>query len=127
MAKRKFTNFVPRPKPRKRPRRHSKSLNKHKKRSYKPYNRQGRWQNKINDYPIVMKEKIITLKVNGAAQGQWSHLLLELNLMKKAWKSYGVNVNLKAHSIKKIIEKGTSVNDPGRNSKRVQQNKRPKA
>ncbi len=33
MAKRKFTNFVPRPKPRKRPRRHTKSLNKHKKRS----------------------------------------------------------------------------------------------
>ena len=29
MAKRKFTNFIPRPKPRKRPRRHSKSLNKH--------------------------------------------------------------------------------------------------
>ena len=28
MAKRKFTNFIPRPKPRKRPRRHSKSLNK---------------------------------------------------------------------------------------------------
>ena len=41
MAKRKFTNFVPRPKPRKRPRRHAKSLNKSKKRSYKPYNRQG--------------------------------------------------------------------------------------
>ena len=74
-----------------------------------------------------MKEKIITIKVNGALQGQWSSLLLELNLMKKAWKSYGVDVNLKAHSIKKIIEKGTSVNDPGRNSKRVQQNKRPKA
>ena len=31
MAKRKFTNFVPRPKPRKRPGRHTKSLNKHKK------------------------------------------------------------------------------------------------
>ena len=30
-----------------------------------------------------MKEKIITIKVNGASQGQWSHLLLELNLMKK--------------------------------------------
>ena len=44
MAKRKFTNFVPRPKPRKRPRRHTKSLNKHKKRSHKPYNRQGRKQ-----------------------------------------------------------------------------------
>ena len=44
MAKRKFVNFTPRPKPRKRPRRHAKSLNKHKKRSYKPYNRQGRKQ-----------------------------------------------------------------------------------
>ena len=70
--------------------------------------------------------KTVTLNVNGISQGQWSTFLLELNLMKKAWKSYGVNVNLKAHSIKKIIEKGTSVNDPGRNSKRVQQNKRSK-
>ena len=26
-------------------------------------------------------------------QGQWSNLLLELNLMKKAWKSYGVDMN----------------------------------
>ena len=71
--------------------------------------------------------KTVTLNVDGISQGQWSTFLLELNLMKKAWKSYGVSVNLKAHSIKKIIEKGTSVNDPGRNSKRVQQNKRPKA
>jgi hypothetical protein len=70
--------------------------------------------------------KTVTLNVNGISQGQWSTFLLELNLMKKAWKSYGVDVNLKAHSIKKIIEKGTSVNDPGRNSKRVQQNKRSK-
>jgi hypothetical protein len=30
-----------------------------------------------------MKEKIITIKVDGAAQGQWSSLLLELNLIKK--------------------------------------------
>ena len=35
-----------------------------------------------------MKDKIITIKVDGAAQGQWSSLLLELNLMKQAWKSY---------------------------------------
>ena len=42
MAKRKFVNFIPRPKPRKRPRRHKKSLNKNEKRSYKKYNRQGR-------------------------------------------------------------------------------------
>ena len=42
MAKRKFTNFVPRPKPRKRQGRHKKSLNKNEKRSFKKYNRQGR-------------------------------------------------------------------------------------
>ena len=54
-----------------------------------------------------MKEKIITLKVNGALQGQWSHLLLELNLMKKAWKSYGVDVHLSAPGLKKIIDWGT--------------------
>jgi|TARA_B100000424_G_C22603910_1_gene337187 hypothetical protein len=42
MAKRKFKDFIPREKPKKRPRRHTKSLNKHKKRSYKKYNRQGR-------------------------------------------------------------------------------------
>ncbi len=42
MAKRKFVNFVPRPKPRKRPRRHKKSLSKSEKRSFKKYNRQGR-------------------------------------------------------------------------------------
>ena len=37
MAKRKFVNFIPRPKPRKRPGRHTKRLNKHKKRCYKVY------------------------------------------------------------------------------------------
>jgi len=42
MAKRSFKNFVPRPKPRKRPGRHKKSLNKNEKRSFKKYNRQGR-------------------------------------------------------------------------------------
>ena len=42
MAKRKFTNFVPRPKPRKRPRVHKKRKNKNEKRSFKKYNRQGR-------------------------------------------------------------------------------------
>ena len=70
-----------------------------------------------------MKEKIITIKVDGAAQGQWSSLLLELNLMKQAWKSYGVDINLKAHSLKRILEKGTSNGDINRevrrNSKKV--------
>jgi len=42
MARVKFTHFEPRPKPRKRPRRHKKNLNKHEKLSFKKYNRQGR-------------------------------------------------------------------------------------
>ena len=58
-----------------------------------------------------MKEKIITIKVDGALQGQWSSLLLELNLMKQAWKSYGVNINLKAPGLKNVLTHGTKVND----------------
>lgn len=41
MAK-KFKDFIPRPKPRKRPGRHKKRMNKNEKRSSKKYNRQGR-------------------------------------------------------------------------------------
>ena len=52
--------------------------------------------------------KTVTINVEGISQGQWSTFLLELNLMKKAWRSYGVDVELKAHSINKIITLGTS-------------------
>ena len=73
--------------------------------------------------------KTVTLDVEGISQGQWSTFLLELNLMKKAWRSYGVDVTLKAHSINKIIAQGTANADTiarnRRNSKRLQQNKRP--
>ena len=65
-----------------------------------------------------MKEKIITLKVNGAAQGQWSSLLLEINLMKKAWKSYGVDINMKASGLKNVLKYGTRLNDGSDTSKR---------
>ena len=65
-----------------------------------------------------MKEKIITLKVEGAAQGQWSHLLLELNLMKKAWKPYGVNINMRASGLKNVLNYGTRRHDGSDNSKR---------
>ena len=65
-----------------------------------------------------MKEKIITLKVNGAAQGQWSSLLLELNLMKQAWKSYGVDIKMSASGLKNVLNFGTRVNDGSDTSKR---------
>jgi uncharacterized protein (UPF0303 family) len=55
--------------------------------------------------------KTVTLNVDGISQGQWSTFLLELNLMKKAWRPYGVDVKLKAHSINKIITQGTSIGE----------------
>jgi hypothetical protein len=85
--------------------------------------------NPNKSYIVGMKEKIITMKVNGANQGQWSNLLLELNLMKKAWKSYGVDMSLKAPGLKSTILWGTRVSEYNRPSrrpgKRVQPNKRP--
>ena len=65
-----------------------------------------------------MKEKIITLKVEDAAQGQWSSLLLELNLIKQAWKSYGVNINMKAPGLKNVLTHGTRVNDDAKKVRR---------
>jgi len=52
--------------------------------------------------------KKVTLKVEGTSQSQWSTFILELNLMKKAWKRYGVEVDLKTPNINKIISQGTS-------------------
>jgi hypothetical protein len=52
--------------------------------------------------------KTITLNVEGASQGQWSTFVLELNIMKKMWRSYGVDVDLKTKSLKRIIAQGTS-------------------
>ena len=79
-----------------------------------------------------MKEKIktVTLNVGGISQGQWSTFLLELNLMKKAWKPYGVTVDLKANRLKSIIEKGTrngeTINQNKRSSYRLSKNRRRK-
>ena len=65
-----------------------------------------------------MKDKIITIKVDGALQGQWSSILLELNLMKRAWKSYGVDINMKASGLKNVLNYGTRLNDGSDTSKR---------
>ncbi len=65
-----------------------------------------------------MKEKIITIKVDGALQGQWSSLLLELNLMKQAWKSYGVDITMKASGLKNVLNYGTKVHDDTKRNRR---------
>ena len=76
-----------------------------------------------------MKEKIITIKPKGISQKQWASFLLELNLMKKAWRPYGVNVEIKAPGLKNIIKWGTPINnDTKRNrrtSNKVEQDERP--
>ena len=76
-----------------------------------------------------MKEKIITIKPKGISQKQWASFLLELNLMKKAWKSYGVDVEIKAPGLKNVIKWGTTINnEPKRNrrtSNSVEQDERP--
>ena len=54
-----------------------------------------------------MKEKKVTISTKGASVKQFSDLILELNLMKKAWRPYGVTINIQAPGIKKIIAWGT--------------------
>ncbi len=56
-----------------------------------------------------MSEKKLVLQATGATQKQWGVLVLELNILKKAWKSYGVDINLSGHGVKSIIEKGTRI------------------
>jgi hypothetical protein len=56
-----------------------------------------------------MSEKKLTLKATGVTQKQWGVLVLELNILKKAWKSYGVDIDLSGHGIKSIVEKGTRI------------------
>ena len=75
-----------------------------------------------------MKEKIITIKPKGISQKQLSVFILELNLMKRAWKSYGVHMEIKAPGLKSIINWGTkkygTITEVRRSSKSVQQNQR---
>jgi hypothetical protein len=52
--------------------------------------------------------KKITITSKDISQKQWSQLVLELNLMKKAWSSYA-SIDLQGPGIKKIIAFGTRV------------------
>ena len=53
----------------------------------------------------------ITLTTNDIGQRQWATLILELNNMSKAWKRYGVQINMKAPRSEKIIKWGNRSND----------------
>ena len=53
-----------------------------------------------------MKEKQLTITSKDITQKQWSNLVLELNLIKKAWSSHAT-IELQGPGIKKIIAHGT--------------------
>ena len=58
-----------------------------------------------------MKDKKITISIKGASVKQFSDVILELNLMKKAWHRYGVTINIQTPGINKIISYGTKKYD----------------
>jgi len=53
-----------------------------------------------------MKEKKLTITSEDITQKQWSNLVLELNLIKKAWSSYAT-IELQGAGVRKIIAHGT--------------------
>ena len=50
--------------------------------------------------------KTLTLTSKDITQKQWSNLILELNLIKKAWSSYAT-IELQGAGVRKIIAHGT--------------------
>ena len=54
-----------------------------------------------------MKEKKVTITAKGISQKQWSTLLLELNIMRKAWSPFA-ELTLHAPKVDSIISRGTS-------------------
>ena len=52
--------------------------------------------------------KKLTLTADNISKKQWSNLILELNLMKKAWKPYA-DIEIQGTGIKKIIAFGTRI------------------
>ena len=54
-----------------------------------------------------MKEKKVTITAKGISQKQWSTLILELNIMRKAWQPF-VELAIHAPKVNSIISRGTS-------------------
>jgi|TARA_R100000687_G_C6426445_1_gene153552 hypothetical protein len=55
----------------------------------------------------------ITLTTNNISHKQWATLILELNVMSKTWRRYGVNIKIKAPRSEKIIKWGNRSHDEG--------------
>ena len=63
----------------------------------------------------MTKQKTLTLKAEGISSKQWTNLVIELNLIAKAWKPYGVNIKLQAPGIKNMIAWGRKINESYKN------------
>ena len=53
----------------------------------------------------------ITLKTKGLSPKQYSTLVLELNVMSKSWKKFGVDINIEADGAERIINWGNKSHD----------------
>jgi len=60
--------------------------------------------------------KKITLTVSNISSKQWSSLVLELNLMRKAWARFGPIIKLSTFSLDKIVRAGTTNKQWGENN-----------
>ena len=54
-----------------------------------------------------MKEKKVTITAKAISQKQWSTLILELNIMRKAWQPFA-ELTIHAPKVNSIIGRGTS-------------------
>ena len=54
-----------------------------------------------------MKEKKVTIIAKKISQKQWSTLILELNILRKAWKPFA-ELTIHAPKVNSIISRGTS-------------------
>ena len=56
------------------------------------------------DHHKIMKKVVI--QSDNISAKQWSNLILELNLMRKAWKPYA-RIQILGRGVKKIVQNGT--------------------
>ena len=66
-----------------------------------------------------MKEKKVTIVVKGASQKQWSVLLLEFNIIAKAWKKFGVDLRMTAPGLERTLAWGTKKHNEVRDNSPV--------
>ena len=57
-----------------------------------------------------MNTKKLTISSKNISQKQWTNLLIELNLVKEAWKPYA-KIEIQAPGLKKIIAFGRKTGD----------------